>query len=254
MIRSLWKRVFKADKYCPVCDSTVEMFKPLAEFYFEQARKYGHLYSFDDSETMNYKEYECPRCHCSDRDRLYALYLEKFFNDGSVGKKLTFIDFAPAAALSNFIKKNYPNLNYRTADLMAENVDDKVDITDMKIYADDSVDFFICSHVLEHVSDGNKAMRELYRILKPGARGIAMVPIVLTISETQEDPAITSAADRIKYYGQDDHVRMYSKRGFTSDLKNAGFKVQELGGKDFGENVFKKSGVSAKSVLYIVSK
>jgi SAM-dependent methyltransferase len=254
MIRSLWKRVFKAGKYCPVCDSAIDGFKPLAEFYFEQARKYDHIYSFDDSETMNYKEYECPKCHCSDRDRLYALYLKKNFIDGLAGKKLTFIDFAPATALSNFIKKNYQNLNYRTADLMAENVDDKVDITDMKIYADNSVDFFICSHVLEHVSDGNKAMRELYRILKPGARGIAMVPIVLTISKTQEDPAITSATDRIKYYGQDDHVRMYSKQGFTADLKNAGFKLQEFGVREFGENVFKRSGISIKSVLYIVSK
>ena len=44
-------------------------------------------------------------------------------------------------------------------------VDDVVDITDMPMYADGSFDFFICSHVLEHVSDDRRALNELYRIL-----------------------------------------------------------------------------------------
>ena len=75
-----------------------------------------------------------------------------------------------------------------------ENVDDKVDITDMTIYPDNHFDFFICSHMLEHVFDDRKALRELYRILKWGGQGILVVPIVLSIDEIDEDPSVTTSA------------------------------------------------------------
>ncbi len=40
--------------------------------------------------------------------------------------------------------------DYKTADLSMENVDFKVDMMSM-LFDDESFDFFICSHVLEHV-------------------------------------------------------------------------------------------------------
>jgi SAM-dependent methyltransferase len=168
------------------------------------------------------------------------------------------IDFAPTATLSGFIKELIAEsplkFSYRTADLFLEGVDDRVDITDMPLYHDDSVDFFVCSHMLEHVGDDRKAMRELYRILKPGGQGILVVPIVLTLKEIDEDPSVTDPAERWRRFGQDDHVRLYSKEGFLQRVAEAGFKVSELGQDHFGRETFRRYGIGERSILYIVSK
>jgi predicted SAM-dependent methyltransferase len=97
-------------------------------------------------------------------------------------------------------------------------------------------------------------MKELHRVLKPGGWGIAMVPITNAIEETYENDSITTDADRWKYFGQDDHVRMYSKKGFVGNLEKAGFKVDQLGIDYFGSNVFERHGIHPRSILYIVSK
>jgi SAM-dependent methyltransferase len=253
-IKKLTKKLLGEEQcHCPVCGNDIPHFDPLPKFYWDEAKKNGYKYSFDDAETLNYNAYLCPKCQCSDRDRLYALYLEKYLAPSS--GNFTFIDFAPFKALSAYIRSHYPDINYRTADLFAKDVDDVADITNLKdIYKDKSVDFFICSHVLEHVTDAKKALSELHRILKPRGKAILMVPIVLSLKENQEDPNITSPEDRWKHYGQDDHLRIYSKNGFIADVKNAGFKVEELTVKDFGKSIFTKYGISEKSVLYIVSK
>ncbi|MCM3904874.1 MAG: class I SAM-dependent methyltransferase, partial [Pyrinomonadaceae bacterium] len=159
---------------------------------------------------------------------------------------------------SNFIKNAASKLPgafvYRTADLFREDVNDRVDIMDMWGYRDESVDFFICSHILEHVSDDRKALSELYRILKPNGQGILVVPIVLSLDEIDEDPSVTDVGERWRRFGQDDHVRMYSKEGFLSRTRQAGFNVRQLGREHFGKDTFKTYGITDQSVLYIVEK
>jgi predicted SAM-dependent methyltransferase len=203
-------------------------------------------------ETANILNYGCPACNASDRDRLYALYFNKFLEKADKAKKYNLLEMAPSS-LRIFLKRQ-PNINYRCSDLYMKDVDDVVDITDMKLYENGRFDIFVCSHILEHVKDDRKAVSELYRILKPGGWGIAMVPIVTTIEETLEDDKIVSEADRWKYYGQNDHVRQYSRKGFVRRLEEGGFKVRLLGVDFFGKELFEKSGVHKRSVLYIVEK
>ncbi len=102
-------------------------------------------------------------CGASDRDRLYALYFKQKFEKIDTTRKYTFIDFAPCV-VSKAIKK-YPFLVYWSSDLLADNVDVKADLMEPP-YRDNSVDIFLCSHILEHVEDDRKAMAELYRILQ----------------------------------------------------------------------------------------
>src|SRR4029077_12406824 len=113
-------------------------------------------------------------------------------------------------------------------------------------------DVFLCSHVLEHVSDDRKAMRELHRILKPGGFGVVLVPLVSGVEETREDPAIDTPELRWKYYGLDDHVRQYGKRDFVHRLMGVGFAVDQLGIDHFGAAALKEAGIAEKSVLYVV--
>ncbi|GAA4459549.1 class I SAM-dependent methyltransferase [Nemorincola caseinilytica] len=242
---------YMGNKYhCPVCRTGLSYFNPMSSEYLQMLDDSQHVFSLFAYETINILRYQCPRCYASDRDRLYALYIEKRLGT-NCQSRYNMLDIAPTEALESYLRAS-SCINYRSADLFNPKADDKVDITDMNIYTDGRFDIFICSHVLEHVPDDNKAMRELRRVLKPGGWGIAMVPICLAIEETLQDDKIQTDIDRWKYYGQNDHVRAYSKKGFVTNLKNAGFKVNELGINDFGKEQFERCGIHPRSVLYIV--
>jgi SAM-dependent methyltransferase len=82
-----------------------------------------------------------------------------------------------------------------------------------------------CSHVLEHVEDDRRAMAELFRILRPGGWAFLSVPI--HGARTIEDPAIALPADRLRAFGQEDHVRIYGNDGaFERRLEHVGFNVR----------------------------
>jgi SAM-dependent methyltransferase len=238
--------------FCPVCNKKIHRFLPLPDFYKENLEKHGYAYSFDDAETLNYKAYSCPHCSASDRDRLYALYISKYLKEYKVSN-ISMLEIAPSRPLTENLK-NTGKITLRTADLMMQGVDDCIDITNMTCYGDGAFDSFICSHVLEHVPDDLKAMRELYRILKPGGWGILMVPIPLTLDHIDEDPLLDDVGERWRRFGQDDHVRMYSKNGFVERAEAAGFTVRQYGQEYFGLDTFKTHGISEKSVLYVVEK
>jgi SAM-dependent methyltransferase len=65
----------------------------------------------------------------------------------------------------------------------------EMDLTDLR-YKDNFFDAIICNHVLEHIPDDTKAMREMYRVLKPGGWAIINVPTNPQLDHTIEDPHI----------------------------------------------------------------
>jgi SAM-dependent methyltransferase len=221
--------------------------------YEENWEKFGFLYGYDDFETLNPNQYFCPKCGASDRDRLYALYLARMIDQDFTESPIKILDIAPAQGLKQFLLK-YPNIEYQSADIHMEDVDIIVDVSDMIIIDKESYDFFICSHVLEHVTDDQKALSELYRILKPGGSGILMVPINLRLDKIREDPSVTDIGERWRRFGQDDHIRLYSKRGFIERCEEAGFTLHQYGIEFFGEDVFFLHGISPRSILYVVQK
>ena len=226
---------------------------PLSRHFLDRYEQFGFDCRNRRFETCNADAYACPCCGASDRDRLYALYLQKRFPPGSGDSQFRLLDIAPREALSAHIRRHYPVV-YRTADLQMEGVDDRINIMDMGLYPSDSFDAFICSHVLEHVPDDMKAMAELCRILKPGGWGITMVPIEIGLDGVYEDPTKATEAERWKHFGQGDHVRMYSSRGFVNRLQRAGFTVLALGREYFGERDLQRHGIGMDSVLYVSGK
>jgi len=243
---------------CPVCSTSFPNFLPLPTHYFEVANQLGARYSLDDYETLNIGQYSCPACGASDRDRLYALYIKYFLIKSTTGQ-LKVLEIAPAQGLSKFIRA-IPLVQYRSADLCSPLADDKVDIMDMHIYRDMSFDFIICSHVLEHVRDDGAAMREIFRVLAHRGKAIIMVPIVKNLDRIDEDADELDPKKRIIRFGQDDHIRQYSSREFTTRLEHQGFSVQKLDLYSFedilthGKSVFKMHGINDGSVLYIACK
>lgn len=238
-------------KNCSVCKIKT-IIRPFPyHIYFQKFYEHGFEFSPFMFETLNLKHYQCANCGASDRDRLIALYLNEVLPLQKKNAKL--LDFAPSKPLQKFIK-NF-DIQYRSADLYMEGVDDRVDITSMKIYDDKTFDIFICSHVLEHIEEDRLALKELNRILRPNGIGLVLVPILLNIDKSIENKSyLKSEHLRWKYFGQGDHVRLYSKNDFVDRLANNGFYVEELGVDYFSEDLFKKNGIDLKSVLYVVKK
>jgi ubiquinone/menaquinone biosynthesis C-methylase UbiE len=83
----------------------------------------------------------------------------------------------------------------------------------------------LCNHVLEHIPEDQKAMSELYRVLKKGGTLIAQVPLGKQRLKTFEDERIKGRKARAKAFGQYDHVRIYGK-DYYSRLENVGFKTE----------------------------
>jgi SAM-dependent methyltransferase len=244
---------------CPLCnESGIDMLPVYTVFgdamrtFFSEYQRNQSIHNIFLYETFNMADYGCSNCRANDKDRLYALFIDRFFKENP-GVEVNLLDIAPSPQLAAFLKK-VPQIRYRSMDLYMEGVDDKVDITSMDIYKDEHFDFFICSHVLEHIPEDLKAMRELHRVLKSGGKGIVMVPINFGVKETLEDPYCTDIPTRWKYFGQDDHIRIYAKKDFISRLQSVGFKVDLLDINYFSSEVFEKNAIYPTSVLYVVTK
>jgi SAM-dependent methyltransferase len=242
---------------CSVCQRRVGRFMPLSrampQLTADLEKHNFDMQLFAQAETLNLQQYWCPYCQSNDRNRLYALFLRRQADRIGHGPKYRMLDIAPARRLRELIL-SLGCFDYRSADLMRSDVDDRVDIMDMKAYANDSFDCFICSHVLEHVPDDRKAMAELFRILKPGGWGITMAPIILSLNASIEDPTLSDPNERFRCFGQDDHLRLYSRRDFIDRLIQAGFNVSCLGYTYFGGDVLEKYGIQQCAVLYICNK
>jgi SAM-dependent methyltransferase len=115
------------------------------------------------------------------------------------------------------------HLTYLTVDLLPINIDAQMDITKLG-FSPDTFDVIVCNHVLEHIPDDYAAMRELYRVLKPGGWALLQVPMS-SQATTYEDPSIVLPEDRQRAFGQPDHLRLYG-HDYTERLESCGFEVR----------------------------
>lgn len=157
-----------------------------------------------------------------ERHRLLWLYLTNETDFFTSKKKV--LHMAPEQCfLTRFRKLNH---DYKTADLDSPIADVKADIINLP-FNDNSFDVIFCNHVLEHVQDDTKAMKELFRVMKKGGMGIFQVPQDLNRDVTFEDNSITDPKKRAKIFGQYDHVRVYG-RDYFEKLRSIGFNVEEV--------------------------
>jgi SAM-dependent methyltransferase len=161
----------------------------------------------------------CPNCGSLARNRrLWDILSSKFLNE-----KLNILDFSPSRCLYRILKNN-PSITYSSTDLSGDFLSDhKFDITNIDSQ-NETYDLIICYHILEHVENDNQAIKELYRILKP--KGVCIVQTPFKQGDIYEDFSIRSDEGRIKYFGQSDHVRIYSVQGLKERLTDHGFQVE----------------------------
>lgn len=164
-----------------------------------------------------------PRSLSLERHRLIWLYLTREL--ALEKKQLYVLHMAPEWCLRRRLQR-LPNIRYTTADLKSPWADVHCDIQNLPFPAD-SFDLILCNHVLEHIPDDRRAMRELLRVMRPGGTALLLVPQNLNMEQTLEDPAINTPALREKFYYQRDHLRLYG-RDYTDRLAQEGFAVETI--------------------------
>ncbi|RKY97148.1 MAG: SAM-dependent methyltransferase [Ignavibacteriae bacterium] len=186
----------------------------------------------------------CPFCGSSSRNRrLWKILVSDFLKSD-----IRILHFSPSRSLKRFLSK-YPSLNYITSDFMGEfDADKHYNITDIS-ESDNTFDLIICYHILEHIEDDREAMNELYRVLKNGGNCIIQTPF--KDGEIYENDKIKTAEDRLKYFGQEDHVRIYSVDGLKERLANTGFEVKV---NKFNEEKNNYNGLSEEESVLIARK
>lgn len=185
-----------------------------------------------------------------ERHRLLWLYLNNETNFFS--KTLKVLHIAPEQCFYNLFK-NLKNINYTTFDLNSPLADIKGDICNLP-FKENSFDFILCNHVLEHINDDKKAMKELYRVLNKNGTAILQVPINQKSSKTFEDSSIVDKKERIEKFGQYDHIRLYGLDYFKK-LESFGFKVDPLKySKKFTESEIIKYGLIKDEIIPVCKK
>lgn len=167
----------------------------------------------------------CPNCLSLERHRLLWFYLIR--KTTLLEQRPKLLHAAPEVALMRKLKELYKDSkqNYVTADLESPLADMHFDIQQIPL-TDGSFDAVICNHIMEHVEDDLKAMRELCRVLRPGGWGIILSPVDLGRETTFEDNSITDPDERTRIFGQYDHRRIYG-RDYAERLAEAGFEVED---------------------------
>lgn len=199
--------------------------------------------------AWNREQAICWRCGAHERHRFTWLVLEQ--RPELLGRARSLLHFAPEYALERRLRER-SDLRYVTTDLDPAKGALVLDLEALDL-PDASFDAVLCSHVLEHVGDDARAMRELRRIVAPGGWALVMVPIDHGRSQTYEDASITTPEARREAFWQDDHVRLYAP-DVADRLAAAGFAVERVrAGEALGPESVGRHGLLAGEELHLCS-
>jgi SAM-dependent methyltransferase len=220
--RGIYYLFFRGTKYhCNVCNHGLRKFIPV-----------------HDGDSL------CPRCGSLSRNRRLYDVLQK----GYLKNDIAVLDFSPSRNLYRVLKEN-EYIRYISTDFAGEFLSDQhYDITSIDL-PDQCIDLIICYHILEHIDDDGRAMNELFRILKINGTCILQTPF--KEGDIYEDSSIQNSEERLKYFGQADHVRIYSVKGLKNRLSLPGFKVEV---REFAEPPDNRSGFKEKEYILVAQK
>ncbi len=197
----------------------------------------------------------CPDCKSLERHRYIYLNLRDKLGFYEAPRKRV-LHFAPDICLIPSIKAN-PYIDYVTADYMTSftssitvQPDYVMSIDDIK-FDDNAFDVIIAVGILVMVPDDAKAIREVYRTLKPGGYAVFHDPINLGQEKSFSDTNLTQDQKQKLYHGHDQ--RWYYGADYADRLRAQGFVVendsyaQQIDGKRFGIGATEKIYIAYKA-------
>lgn len=170
--------------------------------------------------------FECMYCNSHDRERHLYMFFDKL-NLWDKIKNSQILHFAPEKNLQNKILQFSPS-KYVKADFapMSEDII-FVDATNIKFNSYE-FDIVIANHILEHIKDHEQALAEIYRVLKVGGMAILQTPYSSILTKNFEDNGIKTGELKTFFYGQEDHVRIFSENELQSCIRKAGFDLKVI--------------------------
>lgn len=162
------------------------------------------------------KDEKCARCGAKERTRLHYTLLSR------LGLKATdkpVLHFAPETPIAKFLINTYWNL-YQPVDIEPEQYVSpapirRFDLTkDIYELPDNSLQGVFHSHILEHIkAPVGDIIQQLNRVICPGGVHFFCVPIGNDDFDEDYSDALTDD-NRLKRFGQEDHVRMFGRNDF----------------------------------------
>jgi len=197
--------------------------------------------------------YKCPKCGSLARTRLISFSLNHF---NLIRNHLCILHIAPNENEYNYMNKTFNKRNkYDCLNILkGKNINLVYDLTrtntDIK---NESYDLIISWHVFEHINDDDKAITEIYRVLRKGGNLLLSVPIYPKGNKfTYEDKKI-DYKDYEKVHGHYDHCRScgydYYKR-----FEKKGFQTEFLNVNSLAFEKIIKHGLSNTHVVWKFSK
>ncbi len=163
----------------------------------------------------------CPRCGSIARDRFL---LFSFLSRTAYRKNLRVLETSPRLgdAYRRCMRRSF---SYTTSDfdLSAHEGDIQLDLQAIDL-PDASIDVLLTPHVLEHVPDTSRALREIFRILTPGGRMYLQVPLCRGTTAVPSEPEFHA-----------DNTPVFFNFGWdlTKRIREAGFEVCVLVTQDY---------------------
>lgn len=190
-----------SEKLCPICNTPLRSFVNLHRPY--------HRF--------------CPVCQSLQRHRFVWLLLREFLNVSCPRSLLRVLHIAPEPALSDRLRES-TRVVYISGDAATGRAMLRLSLTALQ-FREGVFDLLLCSHVLEHIVDDQRAIREMARVLKP--EGLAVILVPITAAVTIEDNTIVDSVKRERIFGQRDHVRRYGP-DVSERLVRNGFSARRL--------------------------
>ena len=163
--------------------------------------------------------FACPACGSHPRHRMLSLYIPQWIDVNS--SKI--LHFAPEEFMEPlFVKAKNGDLRI-TTDITLAGVSCLSNINNLP-FNENSFKYIICIHVLEHIEDDSRAMRELNRVLTDDGLAVICIP------ETDNEKTIE--------FGYEDPAKSHHWRDYGKDVKqrlvDAGFDVNTVTPESLG--------------------
>lgn len=225
-------------KLCVVCEQNVDAWLP-----HPQAAQFDRTFTRElETVGSTLQHHLCPRCGCNDRERHLWLYVafSRILEDAGTKRIL---HIAPEAGIEARIRRLQPR-EYVAGDLFPRTPQHRrINVEDLD-FPDGYFDIIICNHVLEHVGSPETALAEFNRCLAPEGHLIAQTPYSPILRRTFEMSKAMSEPFNVRYYGQDDHVRLFGAdiveqfraAGFAGDLYPHTSVLGEIDAETYGCN------------------
>jgi SAM-dependent methyltransferase len=160
----------------------------------------------------------CPMCRSAGRHRQHHLLVSKH-PDWINGKRVLHVAPEPC-----FVR----DYQRRAGDYVRGDFDPAPDEVKIDLQGIDfdtaAFDLVICHNVIEHVPNDLQALREIFRILRPGGIALLSAPLIDAWEKTYENSVIVTPQERDLHFNQEDHYRIYG-RDLSDRIRQAGFDI-----------------------------